>query len=340
MDFVRWLQQQSAGRAGGLRLGIGDDAALVHAGRGQEIILTSDLSIEGVHFLPQLHPAQAVGHRALARSLSDVAAMGGTPRFALISLAISRRTTQAWLKEFYAGVFALARHFGVRVVGGDTAIVKGATTVDATVMGEVAKGKAITRSGAHPGDEIFVSGCLGLSALGLRLIRARAKRASSPAGRKSSGALRAHFYPEPRCSLGRFLSDGRLATALMDLSDGLSTDLARLCQASRVGARIDAQRIPIPTPALRNGLSNQDALTLALNGGEDYELLFTVSPTKVSQIPGAFRGIPIHHIGEVSRTKPILLKLPEGREIPLQPAGYDHFKKFSRTRTSGHLNSR
>jgi thiamine-monophosphate kinase len=336
-EFVRWLERQSSGEARGLRLGIGDDAALVEPRRGCEIILTTDLSIEGVHFLPQVHPARAVGHRALARSLSDVAAMGGTPGYALISLALSRRTTQAWLKEFYSGVFALARRFAVTVVGGDTALVHGPTTVDVTVVGEVAKGKAILRSGARTGDQLFVSGRLGLSALGLQLIRAGGRRKAAVAPGKLSDALRAHLYPQPRCGLGRFLGEKRLASALIDLSDGLSTDLTRLCAASHVGARIFATQIPIPSPGVRGGSSLERALGLALNGGEDYELLFSVPPNKISRLPAAFLGVPLHHIGEVRIGRKILLSLPEGKEVPLRPAGYDHFRKLSRnSRTRRH----
>lgn len=335
-EFVRWLQRQSAGKARGLRLGIGDDAALVQMRSGRELILTTDLSIEGVHFLPEFHPPRAVGHRALARSLSDIAAMGGIPRFALISLAISRKTTQAWLKEFFAGMFALAKRFAVTVVGGDTALVSGATCVDATVVGEVARSKAILRSGARAGDQIFVSGCLGLSALGLRSIEKRGKRApareklgkTSLKKGKLSDALQAHFYPEPRCQLGRFLGERGLATALIDLSDGLSIDLTRLCKASHLGARIMAEAIPVPTSTTHGGLSKDDALSLALHGGEDYELLFTVPLRKVRQIPADYRGVPLHHIGEIRRANAILLELPGGKGIPLRPAGYDHFRNL------------
>jgi thiamine-monophosphate kinase len=326
-EFVRWLQKQSAGRAKGLRLGIGDDAALIEAGRGRELILTADLTIEGVHFLPGIHPPRAVGHRALARSLSDIAAMGGTPRYALISLAISPRTTRAWLKEFYAGVFALARRFAVMVVGGDTAVVSGATSVDAMVVGEIPSGKAILRSGARPGDQLFVSGRLGLSALGLRSLRG-GKNGKAATRENRNAARKAHLYPEPRCELGRFLGKRNLATALIDLSDGFSTDLARLCAASRVGACVEAAKIPALFPATPGGLSRDEALGLALNGGEDYELLFTVSPGKVSLVPREFHGVPLHQVGQICRLKQNLLILPAGNKVTLHSAGYDHFRKL------------
>ena len=336
-EFVRWLQRQAPARAPGVRLGIGDDAALVEIRRGCELILTTDLSIEGVHFLPHLHPPRAVGHRALARSLSDVAAMGGTPRYALISMAISARTSRAWLKEFYAGVFALAQRFAVTVVGGDAAFVPGRMLIDVTVAGEVKRGKAIRRSGACPGDQLFVSGRLGLSALGLRWTQMKANAAHLPkrtgwpelAKREMHDAFRAHFYPEPRCALGLFLSEKNLASSLIDLSDGLSTDLTRLCEASNVGARVWADRIPVPDIPAGSKPGSLRAMDLALNGGEDYELLFSVPPRKAAQITDIFKGVPLHCIGEISRSKDILLVLPNGKPAPLSAAGYDHFAKVS-----------
>jgi thiamine-monophosphate kinase len=274
-----------------------------------------------------------VGHRALARSLSDVAAMGGTPQYALISLAISQRTKRAWLEEFYAGVFSLAQRYGVAVVGGDTAVVPGNTTIDVTVAGEIEQGKAIRRAGARAGDQLFVSGRLGISALGLRCLRARARPAHlGKIGRLAAqpvednvDPIQVHFFPEPRCALGRFLVQKKLATALIDLSDGLSKDLARLCEASRVGARVWAERIPGP-PASYD-LRSADALNLALHGGEDYELLFTVPAQKAPQVPRRHRGVPLYPIGEISPGRDLLLASPDGHDKPLKPAGYDHFAK-------------
>jgi thiamine-monophosphate kinase len=315
-EFVAWLQRRTTRRAPGLRLGIGDDAALVEVSPGRELILTTDMSIEGVHFTSRLHPPQAVGHRALARSLSDIAAMGGTPRYALISLAVSKHTNRAWMEGFFQGLLALAKGFGVVVIGGDTAVVRGASSVDVVVAGEVPRGKALRRSGARPGDQVYVSGRLGLGALGLRLLPSPARR-RKPA---EMAAIRAHLFPQPQCALGRFLSEQGLATALMDVSDGLSIDLKRLCDASRVGACLFRDRIP--SPSLPDAA---DSLELALHGGEDYQLLFTVSPTRRPQVPPRFGKIPLHCIGEIRASREIRLITPGGKTRALEPRGYDHF---------------
>lgn len=332
-EFVEWLRTHARGRDHGVRLGIGDDAALLEIGRGHELILTADLSFEGIHFHRFIHPPRAIGHRALARSLSDIAAMGGIPRYALVSIGLSRDTPRQWVEEFYLGIFALAKRFGVAVVGGDTAVAPGRISIDITVAGEVEHGRAIRRSGARPGDQVFVTGRLGLSALGLGLLRARTMRRSKPDEKRKVGgkllidALQAHLYPEPRCMLGRFLSQNRLASALIDLSDGLSTDLHRLCQASKVGAHILASAIPVPENGPGAILKENDRMSLALNGGEDYELLFCVPRRRVRQIPTSYRGVRLCCIGEIQRANDISLIVSDGRKTPLIPAGYDHFTR-------------
>lgn len=318
-DFINWLRRRTARRAPGLNLGIGDDAALVEISPKRELILTTDMSIEGVHFTPDLHPPQAVGHRALARSLSDIAAMGGTPRYVLISLGISKGTNRRWTEGFLQGLLALARRFKVAVIGGDTAIAPGPTAIDVVVAGELPRGQAVLRSGARPGNKIFVSGRLGMAALGLRLLPSRTRR-PKPA---QAAAIRAHLFPEPQCALGRFLSEHGLATALMDLSDGLSIDLQRLCVASGVGACVFADRIPTPPFPDR-----ARAMALALHGGEDYQLLFTVAATKASQIPGRFGKVPLTCIGKTCVQRGIHIISPKGKMQPLEPKGYDHFTQL------------
>jgi thiamine-monophosphate kinase len=346
-EFVQWLQAMVGQAQGqervwplglekGVKLGIGDDAALLAVKGRHELILTTDMSVEDVHFTRRLHPPEAVGHRALARSLSDVAAMGGVPRYALVSLAISKDKTRHWVSRFYRGILALGSRFGVRLVGGDTALVSGRTFIDVLVAGEVPRGKALRRSGARAGDQIFVSGRLGLSALGLHLLQRKAAQARSTVPKPRAlwrraqarvpvplarEAMQAHLYPEPQCALGRLLSERRMASALMDLSDGLSTDLSRLCAASGVGAQLWAEKIP-----RANQAEAADSLQLALHGGEDYQLLFTVPQRKVSRLPSSFRRQPLYHIGEIKASKGIRLAMPEGGARTLEPAGWDCFQ--------------
>ncbi|HLI35524.1 MAG TPA: thiamine-phosphate kinase [Terriglobia bacterium] len=319
-EFVRWLRKRATGRVQGLRLGIGDDAALASVPSGREIVVTTDLSIEGVHFSTRLHPPESIGHRALARSLSDVAAMGAVPKYALVALALSKRASRRWVESLYEGMWRLARRYRVGILGGDTACYSGKTLLDVAVIGEVARGKALLRSGAKPGDRLFVAGTLGLSAWGLELLKARAKKGIA------REALRAHLYPEPQCALGQHLAKEGLASAAIDVSDGLSTDLHRLCEASGVGARLRADRIPRPH-ASANGRLQARLLQFALHGGEDYRLLFTSSAAKVRRIPSSFRGIRIHQIGEALASRRIVLMHEDGAEQFIVPQGYDHFRK-------------
>jgi len=329
-EFVRWLRKQVPGKVSGLRLGIGDDAAVVDVGPQRGVVLKSDMCIETVHFNRRLHPPSSVGHRSLARPLSDLAAMGAVPRFALVSLAISKRTPPGWVKEFYAGLLALAMKFGVTLVGGDVAMMRAPIVIDVIVTGEVALDAELRRSGAKPGDSIFVSGELGLAALGLRLLRlqghvsTRHRRRSERSDPSWVTAVQAQLYPEPRCKLGRLLSVGNVASATIDLSDGLSTDLRHLCEASGVGARVSEELLPLP-PRLE--YPRRTRLALALHGGEDYQLLFTVPRGK--EIPTSLGNVPLHRIGTIHKSKEILLVANDGRRSALAPAGYDHFRHLT-----------
>lgn len=326
-ELVRWLRTLRPQKSTHVRTGVGDDAAVVRVGRDRDLILTADLSIEGVHFTAGLHPARSIGHRALARSLSDIAAMGGVPRFALISMALPRAVSRAWVEDFYRGVTDLAARFRVEVIGGDTSIVRRTAMIDVTVAGEVSRGRGLLRSGARPGDMIYVSGRLGQSARGLEILKSQARKSKRTREERqerseAAVAVKAHLYPEPRCHLGRWLQNAGIPSALMDISDGLSTDLMRLCEASGVGARIDAGRIPGPA-----GVTAEHSLELALNGGEDYELLFAVPRRKAGKVPRTCSGVPLQCIGQMYRPREVLLIDQDGRPSPLAPAGYDHFTK-------------
>jgi thiamine-monophosphate kinase len=316
---IRVAASSSTQQDSAIRLGIGDDAALFSPRRGYETILTCDWFLEGTHFLRDKHPADSVGWKCLARAVSDIAAMGGKPRCFLLSLAIPGTLTGRWMNEFLAGLRRAARKFKCPLAGGDTTR-RREILVNVTVVGEVRSGHALRRSGAQPGDVIYVSGRLGEAELGLQRLRGKTRI------RKNDPALRKHLYPEPRIALGRWLTDHRIATAMMDLSDGLSTDLPRLCAASKVGARLDASRIPAVTgSSLSRGKIN--ALDLAMNGGDDYELLFTVRPNKAVQPPRAFQGIPLTAVGTITRERSLMLIRPDRAGAYLKAGGWDPFDK-------------
>jgi len=304
----------------GLHAGIGDDAALWSPTRGYETILTCDWFLEGTHFLRDKHSADAVGWKCLARAVSDVAAMGGVPRCFLLSLALPGTHTGSWLDEFLVGLRRAAKKFECVLAGGDTTQTR-KILINVTVVGEVRLGAAIMRSGARPGDILFVSGRLGQAELGLRLIRGNKRRLDS-----RDPLLRKHLYPEPRLALGRWLSEKRLASAMMDLSDGLSADLPRLCAASGVGARVHAEWIPAVRVPSRRGRGGANPLTLALHGGDDYELLFTVPRKKLKDIPSSFHGLPITEIGEITNERTLRLIDKAGRSLPLENRGWDPFQ--------------
>jgi thiamine-monophosphate kinase len=321
-DLIRRIRAVGAAGAplnSAIRLGIGDDAALFSPRRGYETVLTCDWFLEGTHFLRDKHSADSVGWKCLARAVSDIAAMGAEPRCFLLSLALPDSHSGRWLNEFLAGLRRAARKFNCPLAGGDTTR-RSEILLNVTVVGEIVSGRTLKRSGARPGDIIYVSGRLGEAEMGLQLIRSKRPIANSNPG------VRKHLYPEPRIALGRWLAGRRIATSMMDLSDGLSTDLPRLCAASGVGARLDASGIPAVQEPNRLSAKKVDALDLALNGGDDYELLFTVRPSKTGQIPRAFQGVPLTAIGEIIRGRSLKLIQSDGRDTSLRSTGWDPFK--------------
>jgi thiamine-monophosphate kinase len=312
-----------------VKLGIGDDAAILTPRAGSDWILTCDAFIEGVHFLRDLHPADSVGYKSLARATSDIAAMGGLPRAFLLTLALPEALTGLWLDRFLAGMKRAARILGVRLIGGDTTK-SPQVFISITVLGEAPRGRAVLRSAARPGDLIYVSGRLGRAQLGLELLRCGFTQ-SARRDRASRAAAQQHLYPKIRVELGAWLAQRRIASAMMDLSDGLSTDLPRLCRASGVGARVDSQYIPcveIPERAARKlkGIA-ANPLQMALDGGEDYELLFTVQRRNVAKLRTAPGFSQLTVIGEITRERKILLLDSAGRPQRLQSRGWDPFRK-------------
>jgi thiamine-monophosphate kinase len=306
---------------GSLRLGIGDDAALISPRKGFELVLSCDAFLEGVHFFANRHPADSIGFKALARATSDLAAMGAQPRLFLLTLALPASRTGKWLDEFLRGMGRAARQLGMRLAGGDST--KSARiSISVTVLGEVGRGRAVTRSGARPGDILCVSGRLGGAEQGLKMVQSAALKASNSREKDRGRLLRPHLYPQIRVALGAWLAARRVASAMIDISDGLSTDLARLCAASHVGARIWAPRIPCVKvlPALK-----MDPLQMALHGGDDYELLFAVPRRKMQRLRRAPGSAEIVAIGEIERGAKITLVDDGGRAKILRPGGWDPF---------------
>jgi len=305
----------------GLRTGMGDDAAVLRPSAGADWVVTTDAFLENVHFLRKFHAPKAVGYKALARATSDIAAMGARPRYFFLTMGLPDACAQAWLDDFLDGMRRAARRFGLILAGGDTTKYP-EVVISLTVVGEIDRGKAILRSGARPGDMLCVSGRLGEAELGLRL---RLKKLHTQ--KRWTRLLKKHFYPEPRLALGEWLAARRYASSMIDTSDGLSTDLEHICKASGVGAVVWAPKIPvvrIPPELQRRGL---DPLHLALNGGEDYELLFTVPKRFSGRLPRKLGGIPVTVIGEITRSKKVFLVDANGQSKPLLPRGWDPFRR-------------
>jgi thiamine-monophosphate kinase len=313
----RAARQDGVGRL--VRLGIGDDCAILRSRRGEELVVTTDLSLENVHFRRDWHPAASVGHRCLVRGLSDLAAMGARPEAAFLSIAVPRELAGRWLEGFLDGWMAAAKRYSVVLAGGDTAEAPrcpGSSrhslfAADILLVGSAPAGKALRRSGASANDILYVTGELGGAAAGLRALSARGREY----GRRE------HLYPEPRLKAGVRLVAKHLATAAIDLSDGLSTDLTHLCEASGVNAIVNRAALPIARGA---------TLDDALNGGEDYELLFTARPG--TKVPARLAGVPVRAIGRMIPRRrarhgaQIELRGEDGRRAPLLPGGWEHFR--------------
>jgi thiamine-monophosphate kinase len=306
-----------------IALGIGDDAALFRPRPGYETILTCDWFLEGTHFLRDKHPPDSVGWKCLARAVSDVAAMGGTPRCFLLSLAIPASLTGRWLDDFLVGLRRASRKFQCALAGGDTTR-RDEVLINVTVIGEVQAGSAVRRSGAQAGDVICVSGRLGEAELGLRILK-QSKKIPSP----GNPLTRKHLYPEPRIMLGQWLAKNRLASSMMDLSDGLSSDLLRLCAASGVGARLEIAKIPRVRIPKRASSQQTDSTRLALHGGDDYELLFSLPPHKLHLVPASFRGVPLTSIGIITGKRELMILEESGSKRQLVASGWDPFRERS-----------
>ncbi len=309
----------TAGTKAAIPVGMGDDCAVLRIGSALDCLVTTDFSLEGIHFRRDWHPPQSVGHRCLTRGLSDIAAMGGEPVAAFLSLALPGSLPQSWVRGFFRGLLRMADQHQVKLAGGDTAESPKGVLADIVVLGTVPRDQAILRSGARPGDRIFISGTLGGAAAALMQLR------TQPRKKADERHFARHFYPEPRVRLGRMLRERKIATAMIDTSDGLSTDLTHICAESGVGAEIDASHIP----CARVGQPPRSVdLELALHGGEDYELLFTVSAQ--GRVPRTLAGVALTEIGRITSSRKIMLRMTDGTSRQLKPRGWEHFRKNAR----------
>jgi len=322
-------------------LGLGDDAAVIRISSGKSLLLTTDLLVEGVDFELPLCSYKQIGYKALAVNLSDIAAMGGLPRYFLVSLAIPSRTPVSSVDQLYRGMQGLAKQFKVALIGGDTSSSPQGFFLNLVVAGETEPSRLVRRAGARVGDQIFVTGTLGDSRAGLEILKSQAagrkmQTNTKMAGKRSARSrplimlIRRHLYPMPRVREGRLLATKGVASAMMDLSDGLASDLRRLCEASRVGALIDTALLPIsPSLSRYAGLKARGPSEYALKGGEDFELLFTVSPSRIARLIELQQGgqMKATRIGVIRpQREGISLIAQNGKKKKLNAQGYEHFR--------------
>jgi thiamine-monophosphate kinase len=337
LALIEQIRRNSARHATkAVTLGIGDDCAVLRPPSGCEVLVTTDFTLEGRHFRRDWHPPESVGHRCLARGLSDLAAMGATPLAAFLSLALPAKLLadaagRTWIARFFNGFHALGEMHAVPLAGGDTSESPGGNTgpilADIVLVGSAPKGKALRRSGGRAGDVLYVTGQLGGAAAELAALKTRRRvvRVATTEGHPQ-------LFPEPRLDTGEALLRRELATACLDISDGLSTDLAHLCVASGLGAEIEQEALPIHPLASKLGSAN--ALQAALHGGEDYELLFAAPAS--ARMPSSLAGVAITRIGTLTRRRagqPLMtLIAPDGKRTPLEPGGWEHFSAAKRSR--------
>lgn len=337
MGWIEWIRRRTAtvqnrdAFPGALQLGIGDDCAVLRPLPGEDIVVTTDFTLEGRHFRRDWHPPEAAGHRTLARGLSDLAAMGARPLAAFLSLALPAADARqpAWAEQFLGGLLALAERFAVPLAGGDTSEAPGeGLLADIVLLGAVPAGTALRRSGAWPGDALYVTGSLGGAAAELQRLAASISAGQpvspgAPASATQAGGRHPQLYPEPRIAAGQQLQSAGLATACMDLSDGLSSDLAQLCKASGVDAIVVAEWLP--ASSLLGSLGAGQRESLMLHGGEDYELLFTARPE--TPIPDQIAEVPVTRIGSIvpqaGAEARVGLRRGAGEEL-LLPGGWEH----------------
>ncbi len=314
-DLIKAIRKEFKGPHSGLILGIGDDAAVIKSG-GKNFVVTKDLLIEDVHFLLPNHPPRLLGRKSLNVNLSDFAAMGALPKYALLGLGLPIQTETRWVGEFFGGFKSAAKEFGVSLIGGDIARAS-KVTVSVTLLGEGTN--IIRRGGAKPGHLLFVSGPLGEAREGLRLMR---EGIAPIKNRRQNRMLRAFLNPTPQVELGRELARLKLPSAMIDISDGLSVDLSHICDESGCGAEVYLDKLPV-SEVLRT--LQRKALDFALNGGEDYQLLFTVPERKIKFLTTVEKKFTLFAIGRMIEEKGIFAIDRRGQRKKLLPKPWSHF---------------
>ena len=330
--LIRQLKQQWRSSSPWIVKGIGDDAAVLKARQGQQLLISTDAFVEGVHFDLAYQTPKEVGWRAGVANLSDIAAMGGTPLYLLVSMAIPTRIQPKHVRALYRGLQDASGPYAVELIGGDTSASPSRIFLSLTIVGSVQATRALTRNRAEIGDRVYVTGTIGDANAGLRILQTHSKnsRRFSPSSTENF-LIRRHVRPTPRIQVGQLLADRNIAHAAIDLSDGLSSDVGHICEESQVGAEIREQALPLSSQlrafAQRNNL---DPLELALQGGEDYELLFTAPAKHHQRVTHVSKrtNVPISWIGEIKpETFGQQLALPEERNQQLVKKGFEHFSR-------------
>lgn len=326
--LIRLLRDASVSTAPELIQGIGDDCAVFGAADGGQWLITTDTLVDLVHFDRHWHPPELLGRKSIAVNLSDIAAMGGVPRFVLLSLCLPSSLEPEWLQSWLSGVSAILAEQGCVLIGGDT--VRGRDLViSVTVIGQAAGGQILYRTGARPGDMVYVSGPLGSAAAGLALFQ-RAKEEGTDPGQwpQWQDLLDAHLNPTPQIELGQQLGLSGCVSAMQDISDGLATDLAHICHESGTGSVLSAERLPaLPSLDSAAVFLAQDRLDLLLKGGEDYQLLFTVHPGREKELEASLMNSPRHRIypvGMITEGQGVILEKSDGTRSDITFQGYEH----------------
>ncbi|MEN8258691.1 MAG: thiamine-phosphate kinase [Thermodesulfobacteriota bacterium] len=321
LAFIKGVASLAAGQAPGLVKGIGDDCAVLVKNAGEVLLVTTDTLVADIHFNLKWHPLHLLGRKAAAVNLSDIAAMGGVPRYALLSAALSSGLSEEGLQEFMAGFVEMLSHYNVVLVGGDT-VAAPCPTFSITLLGEMAGSQTCYRAAAQEGDEVWASGFLGEAAAGLALCKQ-----GDDVPQQFASLVQAHLDPQPRIALGRLLAASGDVHAMMDLSDGLATDLAHICSASSLAAQVDAHLLPLSVTIKKAGeFLGYDAQQWALSGGEDYELLYTVSPGAGEALARQVKkelDLQVRRLGRMTRGEGVFL-LEDGQSRQISYQGYEH----------------